>query len=132
MYVGVTNDRTARAGHRESRPAAFTTKNNNTRLVYFEEYDGPIDNARQKEANERRNTKDRLRSIDAGAIAVTAPSRATVAGRAGLTRDWPDPADCGIARTRSEIFRGRTAGCAVGGSAGRDGRAYDIGSTIYY
>ncbi len=59
LYVGVTNDLLRRVQeHRESRPAAFTTKYNITRLVYFEEYDGPLDAiAREKEVKRWRREK---------------------------------------------------------------------------
>ncbi|MFZ1888422.1 MAG: GIY-YIG nuclease family protein [Candidatus Binataceae bacterium] len=59
LYVGITNDLARRAQeHRDGRPTAFTAKYNIGRLVYFEEYDGPLAAiAREKEVKRWRRTK---------------------------------------------------------------------------
>jgi putative endonuclease len=59
LYVGITNDLARRVQeHREGRPTAFTSKYNIGRLVYFEEYDGPIAAiAREKEVKRWRREK---------------------------------------------------------------------------
>jgi putative endonuclease len=59
LYVGITNDLTRRVQeHREGRSLSFTTRYNISRLVYFEEFDGPIAAiAREKEVKRWRREK---------------------------------------------------------------------------
>ncbi|MGH7779453.1 MAG: GIY-YIG nuclease family protein [Candidatus Binataceae bacterium] len=65
LYVGITNDLARRVHeHRDGRPGAFTSKYNIGRLVYFEEYDGPLAAiAREKEVKRWRREK-KLRLVE--------------------------------------------------------------------